>query len=341
MSGSDALRAARRRAALAALLAATALLRATGAAAAPAPAAPGRAAFELELVVSAGSIPVHRSWWRTAWAWIAGASRSDAGAEPALVRPFDVAWEGPDRLVVVDPDARRVARFDAKGDHLGDVTCPDRAWAAPMSVAVDGGGAILVADAGAGVVIRWTARGCAVLGQGALERPTGVAVSGDRVVVVDPPVHQVVALSAAGAVVGRFGERGEGPGAFLYPTDVAAGPDGSLRVVDSLNFRIVHVSADGRWLGAFGAPGEEEWSLARPKGVSVDPAGRVYVSDAERDRVLVFRGDGSFLFSVGAPGTAPGQFAHPAGVAAAGARLAVADSLGARAQVFRSVGGGR
>jgi len=302
------------------------------------PEPPLAARVQLSAILVGGVQPSSRSWWRTALSVVTGAA-PESEQRLTLVRPFDVA-EGPSgALWVADPDGHRVLRFDAGGAFAGEITCAGRPWDAPMSVVAEGDGSILVADAGAAAVVRWTPAACRVLRHDGLQRPTGIAASGGRILVADPPAHQVIALSASGDELARWGERGDGAGQFQFPSDVAVGPDGSILVVDSLNFRIARLGPDGRWLGAFGAAGDAGAGFARPKGIAVDASGRVYVSDAQRDVVLVFGADGSLDFVLGASGSRPGRLAHPAGVSVVGERIAVADSLNQRIQVFERLGG--
>ncbi|WP_242343967.1 6-bladed beta-propeller [Anaeromyxobacter terrae] len=274
--------------------------------------------------------------WRRALDAVLGLERRapDAG----LRRPFGVLAVDGEETLVADPDLARVVRVGGRGTQR-TVECKGRAWSAPFALARAPSGELLVADAGAAVVVRISPDGrCAELGAGRLERPTGVAATADRIYVADPPRHEVVALSAAGEVVARMGGRGAGDGQLSFPTAVAVAPDGTLLVVDALNFRISRFSPDGRWLGAFGEAGDEGGALARPKGIAVDREGRVYVSDAQRDVVLVFSPAGALEYALGASGEGPGRFVHPAGLAVAGNRLLVADSLNGRVQVFELIG---
>lgn len=302
----------------------------------PEPPSPPR--VRLAVVVSEGTNAAPaRSWWRRAFGVITGEVAVDR-PRTALERPFDVSVDETGAFAVADPDSRRVLRYDAKGNFAGDALCPGREWSAPMGVVAMPGGELIVVDSGAASIVRWTLHGCRVVCETGLLRPVGVAARGDRIVVADPPAHQVVALSGTGEVLGRWGQRGDGPGQFQFPTDVALDADGSMFVVDSLNFRIAHLDRDGRWLGAFGDLGEQDGGLARPKGIDLDASGLVYVTDAQRDVVVVTRRDGALEYLLGAPGAEPGRLAHPAGIAASGSRVAIADSLNGRVQVFETVG---
>ncbi|WP_242392789.1 NHL repeat-containing protein [Anaeromyxobacter oryzisoli] len=278
-----------------------------------------------------------RPWWRVALEWITGTEQSEED-RIALTRPFGVALAAGKVVFIADPDRERVVRIDAAGT-LEDLTCKGRTWTAPMAVALDDDGTLFVADAGAGAVIELSRTGCRILGEGLMTRPTGVAVTPDRIWIADPPRHQVTVLSRSGSLITRIGEQGEGTGKFHFPSAVAAGPGGSVLVVDPLNFRIVRLAPDGSWLGEFGVAGDEGGSFARPKGIAVDATGTIYVSDAQRDEVLVFTAEGVFQYAAGATGSEPGRFTHPAGVAVLDGHLAVADSQNGRIQVFEIVGG--
>jgi DNA-binding beta-propeller fold protein YncE len=281
--------------------------------------------------------PPPRSFWRAAFEVLTGVDEASK-REDLLVRPFGVALGRDGAALVADPDGRRVLRVDASGAAT-PLACPSRAWAAPIAVAQGPDGTVWVADAGAAVVIRWTPGGCAVLGEGQLERPAGIAVGAERLYVVDTPRHELVVLSMSGEVLGRWGGPGDEDGSLAYPTGVAVASDGTVLVVDALHFRVARFAPDGRWIAAFGSRGDTGGELARPKAVATDERGVIYVSDAQRGTVLAFAPDGTFAYAVGDDGEEPGRFSLPAGVAVGHGKLYVADSQNHRVQVFELVGG--
>ncbi len=302
------------------------------------PAPPARARVRVAAIHPDPGAPAPpRAWWRVALELITGAERSEED-RLLLVRPFGVAFGAVGTLYAADPDGARVVRIDARGT-LTDVSCKDAPWDAPTALAVDRDGSLLVADAGAHDVVRWSERGCRTLAAGLLERPTGVAVAPGRIWVADPPRHEVVALSPTGEVLTRVGGVGDGAGRFHFPSAVAVAPDGEVLVVDALNFRVARLGGDGTWRGAFGREGDGAGEFARPKGIAVGDGGEIYVSDAQRDTVLVFAPDGTFDYELGETGTAPGQLTHPAGLAVSAGLIAVADSQNHRIQVLEQVGG--
>ena len=285
--------------------------------------------------------PPRRSWFRAAIDAIAGATPDDLRRADALARPFGVAALPGGGFAVADPDGPAVLRVDAAHGttRLG---CARREWNAPMAIAPAPDGSLWIADGGAAAVVRIAPDGaCSTIGEGLLERPTGLALDGDRLAVVDPPRHQVVVLSLDGRELARWGALGEGDGQLHFPTAIARATDGSFLVVDALNFRVARFGPDGTWRGAFGFPGEAGGAFARPKAIAVDETGLIWVSDAQRDAVLVFSPDGEFEFALGEGGAARGRLALPAGVAVARDRLYVADSHNHRVQVFEILGGPR
>lgn len=275
------------------------------------------------------------AWWERAFDAVVGIDPAAPAPPPVLARPFGIA-AADGGFLVADPDARQVLRVAWPRGAAAPVRCRAHEWVTPIAVATGPDGAVWVADAGAKVVVLVPRSGpCRVVGAGRLERPSGVAVAGDRVFVVDPPRHAVVAFGADGREALRFGERGDASGPGLnFPTGVAAAADGTLLVVDSLNFRVSRFSVAGEYLGSFGARGDGGGAFARPKAVAVDARGQIYVTDAQHDVVVVFAPDGRFTLAIGGSGAGPGDLTLPAGLAIGDGRLFVADSYNHRVEVY-------
>lgn len=86
-----------------------------------------------------------------------------------------------------------------------------------------------------------------------------------------------------------------GPPPMFMPTDVAAGPDGTVFVADGVNDRVLVFDADGRPIGAIAAAGE--LPLSNPIGLDVDSGGRLWIADNGNRRIVA-------LVLVGADGGA-------------------------------------
>lgn len=294
-------------------------------AAGPSPATPnGAARLQLVSIVDLAQPRGGASRWLR---WLGGVN-----AVPRVVRrPYAVAWQGED-LLVVDPDARRVLRVLSSGkirassEGLAEV---------PIGLAACGD-RVVVTDARAGTVLELDEglRIRRVLAEG-LARPSGVACANGEIFIAETAAHRIVILGGNGSRR-TLGGRGMGSGEFNFPSALAASA-GALWVGDTLNFRLQRFDiASGAFRGQFGQLGDAPGDLPRTKGIAVDAAGYLWVSDAHLDRVMLFTPEGELLTDVGGSGSAPGEFSFPAGLAAhPDGRVAVVDSLNRRIEIFR------
>ncbi|MEE3002683.1 MAG: SMP-30/gluconolactonase/LRE family protein [Planctomycetota bacterium] len=145
-------------------------------------------------------------------------------------------------------------------------------------------------------------------------KPTGVSI-GPRgnVWVADTHEFQVIAFDPEGNELLRFGEFGEQPGQFLYPTDVAFGPDGSIYVTEyGGNDRVQVFTREGQLLRVLGGHGSEPGEFDRPQALAVSPDGnRIYVADSCNHRIQVLDPEGRVLQVIGQPGREPGHLHYP------------------------------
>ena len=115
----------------------------------------------------------------------------------------------------------------------------------------------------------------------------------------------------------RFGSYGEEPGKFIYPTDVAFGPDGTLYVSEygGANDRIQVFSAEGEYLFGFGSFGEGDGEFSRPQSIVFNDAlTELYIADSCNHRIVVVDPKGNTLRTIGRPGRGEGQLAYPYGL---------------------------
>jgi len=261
--------------------------------------------------------------------------RSSPRRANVFQRPYGVAFDGED-LLVADPGAGRILRFDAKGkiSRSAEGLSPT-----PMSVSVCSDG-IMVSDSSTGSVLLLDKKLHLrrILAEG-LKRPTGTACIGERHFVVETGAHRLVELFP-GAPRVISGGRGVEAGRFNFPAALAT--DGRcLWVGDTLNGRVQQIDPDsGEVLNAFGQTGDAPGNMPRIKGIAVDAAGDIWISDALLDQLSLYDHSGSYLMSVGRRGPASGELSFPAGLAAdKNGRVAVADSLNRRIQIFAPVEG--
>lgn len=92
-------------------------------------------------------------------------------------------------------------------------------------------------------------------------------------------------------------------GRFRDPTDLCAGPDGRLYLLDAGNARIIVLDSDARYLrtlSAFRWQGREE-TLHAPRGIFVDDKGAIYIAESDPGRILRMDQQGTIEQVFGAP----------------------------------------
>jgi hypothetical protein len=242
---------------------------------------------------------------------------------------------------VIDKLAR-VQRFDRTGKVLGVWRMPKYDKGKPAGVSAwvppgthDAGPILLIADTHEQRVrmyqTDWTSAGA----------------SSDKARV---PVEQVEP-----ELLASFGSYGEGPGEFIYVTDVAVLPTADGQAIERLyvseyggndrvnifavtpplrpgmkadEFAITHVGAFGR----FGEGWGEQVEFQRPQAVMIDVDRRMLViSDACNHRVGTFTLEGKLIDWFGSRegvGNGPGEFSYPYGIALLGDGTAMVSEFG-------------
>jgi ABC-type Fe3+ transport system permease subunit/DNA-binding beta-propeller fold protein YncE len=162
--------------------------------------------------------------------------------------------------------------------------------------------------------------------------PVGITVGPDGLVyVADTHQNRVLVLrpqsDGTATLQAEFGAYGEGPGQFIYPTDVAIVPTEDGVGVDRIyvaeyggNDRISVFDSSYSYLFSFGQPGAGEGvEFHRPQSIAYDPSSdELIVIDATNHRVGRFNLDGTLLAWLGAGGAqrdaALGAFDYPWGM---------------------------
>lgn len=168
-------------------------------------------------------------------------------------------------------------------------------------------------------------------GPGAFNSPGGIAVNGNGAIfVADFYNHRVQKLSGNGKFIRQWSASAERKPlsdssgvSFSYPTDVAIAPNGKLYVADGYNDRVQVFNTDGtfshKWGGPFAANihGPFNGWFATLTGISLGPKGNVFVADFYNDRIQKFTPGGEFLTSFGRSGSGKGALRFPIAVAVA------------------------
>lgn len=237
-----------------------------------------------------------------------------------IVKPYGIATAPGQILVcdtvpatveVVDIGRRRMRYFKPVGDGtLGT----------PINIAVDRDGTRYITDTKRGQLLIY--KEDAYLGGIGLRdemKPTGVAVTKERIYVADMKNHCVrVYDKAKRELLFTFPKAGEtNENARLFaPTNLAIDPKGNVYVSDTGGFAVNSYDAEGNYIRTFGEQGLSPGKFSLPKGVAVDRDGRVYVVDANTQVIQLFDAEGRVLMYFGDPGqTSGGATSMPAGIA--------------------------
>lgn len=150
-----------------------------------------------------------------------------------------------------------------------------------------------------------------------LHSPSGLAVAGDALVVVDGGNHAVRRITAAGTIeavagVGAAGFEGDGGPATAArlqdPRAIARRPNGELFVADTGNHVVRRIIPDGTitTVAGTGTAGStpdgipaHASRLASPSGVAVRPSGLVLIADTGNHRLREVTGDGQITTVAG------------------------------------------
>ena len=257
-----------------------------------------------------------------------------------IVKPYGIAIDSNERLIVVDTAFRRLHIFDR---NTGKYTWIDEfkkgEFISPIGVAVDSQDNIYVSESELSKVLVFSKKGKFLFEiNDSLHRPTGIAINNKEglLYVVNTGGHNVSVYDMTGKYSYTFGQRGREKGRFNYPTDIHIDKQGFVYVTDSMNFRIQIFDKNGKFLSTFGRHGDGSGSFSRPKGVSMDSDGHIYVVDALFDAVQIFDGEGHFLLGFGSSGQGKGGFWLPSGIFVDSKdRIYVADSFNRRIQIFK------
>jgi DNA-binding beta-propeller fold protein YncE len=209
---------------------------------------------------------------------------------------------------------------------------------APLAVAFDPSGQLLVSDADRGEVLvldleRGRVRTIAPEGPAALRLPVGIDADGaGRIYVADALDRSVRVFSPEGEPVARL----DADGALERPSGLAVDRQrGLLYVADAPAHLIRVLRLDGTRAGELGQRGTGPGQFNFPSFLAVGRDGNLYVVDTMNYRVQVLAPDGRFVASVGRHGDGSGDLSAPKGVAVdAAGRIYVADALFDNFQVF-------
>ena len=253
-------------------------------------------------------------------------------ATAASCAPYRVARDSAGNLYVADGSSRRIRKVSAAGiittvagrgtgqssGDGGPATLAELIQ--PLSVAVDPGGNVYIADGGSNRILKVNTTGIisTIAGNGkrgfngdggpatsaSLYYPSGVAVDpAGNVYIADAGNLRIRKVDTAGIITtiagnGKEGFSGDGGPAtsaeLSFPVGVAVDPAGNVYIADEGSNRIRKVNTAGiistiagndtQGFSEDGGPATSA-SLNDPRGVAVDPTGNVYITDRGNNRI--------------------------------------------------------
>ena len=276
------------------------------------------------------------------------------GSEPGQLGLTHGIAIGPnDDVYLVDTTKKVVQVFTKDGVYL-------RAFGAGRfggdlrGITVDlGRGRVYVVDAAASQIEKFAVDGTWLASFGSEGTGPGQFRDGGREVTVDTAgnVHaadfgnnRVNVFSSSGAFRYFYPSPAIPPpdDGFNQPQGVAVNPAGTdVYTADTYNHRVQRWTPTGTLVSKWGFRGTKDpYAMNYPRGIAVDPRNRdVLLLNSREGNVKRYSRTGTFISSFGSWGTGAGQFNLPRGIAVgADGRIAVADSINKRVQMFTASG---
>lgn len=276
---------------------------------------------------------------------LAGIEKSDI--KPGFVKPYGIATDSKGRIYVTDSGQGLVFVLDTKNKkvtYLG--RSPQLRLVVPIGITVDSKDRVWVADPVGQHVVAFDGEGNILMAlgrQGELVNPTDVVLdeARQRAYVVDSKQHKVVVYNPeTGEQIGQFGKRGDQPGEFNFPTNIALDRQGRIYVTDTMNCRVQIFTPEYSLVETLGKQGMQRGDFLKPKGIALDSYGNVYVVDSDFDNLQIFDQKNRLLMFLGSGGQVPGTFWLPAGIYIDhNNTIYVADQNNQRIQIFQLLSG--
>ena len=180
-----------------------------------------------------------------------------AGAELAgLIRPYAIAVDA-QAIFVADPGLSAVHAFDLHRDlYLVTNQSGGTAFNSPVGLAL-AEDRVFIADSMRGTVYILNRELIEIGRIEDLNRPTSLTWDAEskRLFVADTHAHRIHVYDREGQYLASYGQRGERPGEFNFPTHLAI-MEGRLYVNDTMNFRVQVLDGQGNPLIGFGRLGD-------------------------------------------------------------------------------------
>ena len=229
-----------------------------------------------------------------------------------FLQPVDAETDAAGNLYVIDARARKLSKFDSRGNFLAAVDIRETPGdageeAQPWGLAIAPNGDVVVAD-----TFGWRLRvfdkdlkPLRTIGRKpqpqAGKPPAPEELYGPRDVAVDASGNywvtdgghdRIVVFRPDGSVVATYGSEGSGPGQFNEPVGISIAEDGTVFVADMYNGRVAMLDSNGAWKGSFAVQGWGGQDVADKPYLEALPGGRVAVGWPAGNQVRIYERDG-------------------------------------------------
>jgi DNA-binding beta-propeller fold protein YncE len=200
------------------------------------------------------------------------------------------------RVAVADTHYHRVVIFRADGEvdlMFGSEGREAGQFVFPVAVLEDGAGNLYVGEYGDHQrVQKFDGRGHFLLqfgrhgsGPGEFQRPSGLALRGGEVFVVDAFNDRIQVFSEAGEFrrILKLSDKFE---SLSYPYDLRVTAEGLVYVIENRAARLTVMDLEGNLVGRYGTPGRNSQQFYQPWDLTVLTDGRILVADTGNHRLV-------------------------------------------------------
>ncbi|MDM8535973.1 6-bladed beta-propeller [Desulfobacterales bacterium HSG17] len=263
--------------------------------------------------------------------------------------PQDLTTDSRGYVYIADTENFRVQKFTADGQFITRWDIINEPYFfPPQGIASDSDDFIYVTDTR--FIRKYTSDGVFVmkwgLAEGSLFTPFSVETDEKGYIyAADKDNSCIYVFDSEGSVIGKWGEKGEGNGEFLFPSGIATDNNGIFFISDTernciqkFNVKYISNKLSVEFVKKWGTKGKENGQFDYPFGLEFYN-GYLYAVDMRNDRIQKFDLQGNFIDKWGTEGSKDGEFYAPAGITVdKNGHLYVADQGKARIQKFTEDG---
>ncbi len=130
--------------------------------------------------------------------------------------------------------------------------------------------------------------------------PSAIAISSDRVYVIDAPTSTVKVYSKDGTSLFQFGGVGSEDQKFAGPSAIAVDTQGNVFIADGAQFVIKKFDRNGTFITKWGRFGTDKLGFLQPNALAIhSTTGDVFVGDQGNFKIARYSNNGKYILSFG------------------------------------------